>query len=187
MLAQLVRVPAPNGGTVQADPALRLALDLLASLEDGRPLVQAFAEGGVRLMIAPGTFEDPVAEYDPEAGVVSVDPDVAALAPATVATLLAHEATHVRASIDGTWDREREALGPTAACLADELRATLAELQVWQRLYGPGGKPDPVHEYEAALNEELAAYARDPDRHAAEVEALYAPLCAEDGPRPRRG
>src|SRR5918911_1443856 len=95
-LAQLVSVPAPNGGAVQADPALRLAMDLLASLEDGRPLVQAFADGGVRLLVAPVADLGRLALYEPRRRAVTVPAEAARMAPRTVATILAHEATHVQ-------------------------------------------------------------------------------------------
>src|SRR5437763_2534441 len=102
LLAQVVSVPAPNGGTVEADPAFDWALRVLASLDDGRPLVQAFVDGGVQIVVASEAPRGRLALYEPTRRTVSVAPEVAHVAPGTLATLLAHEASHVETTISGT-------------------------------------------------------------------------------------
>jgi hypothetical protein len=186
-LAQLVAVPGPGGGVVEAESALAPALSLLATLEDGRPLVQAFADARVRVRVAPiraAPSLEPFAEYNRRTRTVSVAPDVARLAPATIATVLAHEGSHVRAILDGTVDRERDQFGAVAACQADEWRAVLTELQVWRAFHGPSGKLQPAHDYEVALNDDLSLYQQNPMQYRISIAEAYAPLCRPAGGHP---
>jgi hypothetical protein len=177
LLAQLVAIPASDGGTVEADPALRLGLELLASLDQGRPLVQAFADGGVRLTVAPVAELGRLALYEPRRRTVTLTAEAAAMPPSTVATLLAHEATHVRRYLDGRLAENIRDLGRVEACYAEELRASLVELLIWQTVHSSDGKPEPEYDYEDWLNVELAAVQRNPDRYPADVREWCADLC----------
>jgi hypothetical protein len=70
---------------------------VLASLDDdGQALVQAFADGGVRIVVVADAPGDRLALYEPRQRQVSVAEEVAHVAPGTLATLLAHEASHVQ-------------------------------------------------------------------------------------------
>ncbi len=184
LLAQMLAVPAPDGGTVQADAALAPAVRLLASLDEGRPLVQTLADGGVRLVMAVAVVDngdtEPLAAYRPTRRMIVVSPRVRGMDPATVATLLAHEASHARDQLSGTMDRELEAYGATEACYVWEERATLTELYVWQATQRQDGSPAPANAYETFLTDALARYYADPDAFAATVRALYAGQC--EGP-----
>jgi hypothetical protein len=59
VLAQVV-APTPTAWSVSADPALVLALRVLAGVDEDRALLQALADAGVRLVVA--------VEGAPEAG-----------------------------------------------------------------------------------------------------------------------
>jgi hypothetical protein len=64
-------------------------------------------------------------------------------------------------------------------CVLGELRARVAELEVWQQFYGPGDKPQPVHEYEEDLNDELARYLAAPRQYAVDARKDYVRQCTE--------
>src|SRR4051812_24154069 len=95
LLTQIIAVSAANGGTVAADRQLESGLLALASLDEGRALVQALADGGVRLIVVPDGDGDHQAVYDPEHATISVAYTAARMLPGALATLLAHEASHV--------------------------------------------------------------------------------------------
>jgi hypothetical protein len=177
LLAQVVAVPAPDGTPIEADPALHGGLSLLASLDDGRLLVQAFADGGVRLVLAPVDDLGRLALYEPRRRTVTIAAEGARMPPGTVAALLAHEGAHVQNYFSGLLAAEIRALGRTEACYAEELRASLVELVIWQTIYPPDGKPLPEYDHEDWLNVELAAYLRNPDTYPAAVREWYADLC----------
>jgi hypothetical protein len=182
VLAQVV-APTPTAWNIPADPALARALGVLAGVDEGRALLQALADGGVRLVVAVAVApevdgsNERLAEYRLTTRMIVLSPLVRGMEPATVAALLAHEASHVRDYASGTLAREQEALGSVAACYTGEVRATLTELYVWQAIHGPMGRLRPSNEYEAFLDEALAGYYRDPEGYLAVVRALYAPLC----------
>jgi hypothetical protein len=182
VLAQVV-APTPTAWTIPADPALAPALVSLAGVDEGRALLQALADAGVRLVIAVGVAPEAdatterLAEYRPATRMIVLSPRVRDMDAGTVATLLAHEASHVRDDASGTLARERGALGTVEACYTGEVRATLTELYVWQAVTGPVGNALPANEYEAFLDDALGAYYRDPEGYLPVVRALYAPLC----------
>jgi hypothetical protein len=184
VLAQVV-APTPIAWTIPADPALAPALGALAGVDEGRALLQALADADIRLVVAVAVAPEArgsserLAEYRLTTRLIVLSPRVRGMEPATVATLLAHEASHVRDYASGTLAREQEAFGTVAACYTGEVRATLTELYVWQALHGPAGTPSPANEYEAFLDDALAGYYRDPEGYLAVVRALYAPLCEQ--------
>jgi hypothetical protein len=181
LLTQLVAVPAPDGGAIETDATLRPGLELLAGLDQGRPLVEAYADGGVRLAVAPVAELGRLALYGPRRRTVTLAAEATRMPPGTVATLLAHEATHVQRYLDGRLAENIRTLGRVEACYAEELRASLVELMIWQTLHSPAGKPAPEYDYEDWLNVELAAVQRDPDRYPADVREWYADLCEPAG------
>src|SRR3954471_6368827 len=168
VLAQIVP-PNPTTWTIPADPALAPALVALAGVDEGRALLQALADAGVRLVVAVAVAPEAngsterLAEFRPASRMIVLSPRVRDMEATAVATLLAHEASHVRDYGSGTLDRERTALGAVAACYTGEVRATLTELYLWQALAGPAGKAFPANEYETFLNDALSAYYRDPE------------------------
>ena len=181
-LAQVV-APTPVAFTIPADPALAPALGVLAGVDEGRALLQALAAAARLGHYRDGHHQphlrvrERLAEYRLPTRAIVLSPRVRAMEPGTVATLLAHEASHVRDNASGTLAREQEAFGPVEACYTGEVHATLTELYVWQAIHGADGKPRPANEYETFLDDALASYYRDPEGYLPLVRALYAPLC----------
>jgi endonuclease YncB( thermonuclease family) len=177
VLNWLVPYTTPGGLMVTVDARLVPALDLLAQLEIGRPLVDALGRGNVTvfLMAEPA---DVWAHYDSTARVIGIDLSLAGADPRTLAALLSHEATHALSDQDGWLRQQERQVGEVGACYLDEYRASVTELQVWLQLYGVYGKVPAVHPYEQQENLELARYLRAPDRYAARVLRAYAHECA---------
>jgi hypothetical protein len=111
-------------------------------------------------------------------GAVVIDPALLVADPRAVAALLAHEATHAHDDVYGEQADADRRLSAVRGCMVGELRARLAELEVWQQFYGPGGKPQPAHEYEADLNDELARYVAAPRQYAADARKDHRRQCA---------
>ena|SRR5436190_4933956 len=130
-------------------------------------------------MLGRRRFEELRGFYDADAGAVVIDPGLQGLDPRALATLLAHEATHAHDDLYGDQGEADRRLGRVRGCIVGELRATLAELETWQQFYGPGGKPQPVHEYEEELNEHLARYLESPRQYGADSRKDNRRQCAE--------
>jgi len=177
VLSRLAAYRAPGGDTFTIDIRLAPAFDVLAQTDLGRPLVDSLARGGVRVF-ALAEAEGIWAHYDTVAQVIGIDSSLLGSDPRTIATLLSHEATHAQDYLEGTMDRDVQRLGSGRACFADEYRASLTELQVWQQLYGPMGMASPLHPYERQENRDLARYLQSPDRYAARLASQYAGECA---------
>ena len=92
---------------------------------------------------------------------------------------LAHEAQRARDFV---------AIGDartTDECYAVEARAYLTSAALWQRWYGPSGKPNPATDYERNAN---AILARHPRRPGGLCRPRARTLCARlPPPGPRRG
>jgi endonuclease YncB( thermonuclease family) len=177
VLSRLAAYRAPGGGTFTVDIRLAPAFDVLAQMDIGRPLVDALARGGVTLF-ALAEADGIWAHYDTVAQVIGIDSSLLGSDARTIATLLSHEATHAQDFLEGTVDRDTQRLGSGRACFADEYRASLTELQVWQQLYGPTGMASPLHPYERQENRDLVRYLQSPDRYAARLASQYAGECA---------
>jgi hypothetical protein len=145
----------PGGGIIHAEPALHPALAILAGLDVGPALLAALAHDDVFV-----EFDDldEWAHYSPPARAIRIDATLENADPRSLAALLAHEASHARADLDGTTRAEQRSLGAVEACVEGEHRATLTELHVWQVLFGPRGKSPPQNGYERLVNAQLAAY-----------------------------
>ncbi len=91
--------------------------------------------------------------------------------PRNAARMLAHEAQHA-------YDFSTQGDARNASeCYAVEARGLLTEAALWQHWYGPGGKADPVSDYERNGNAILAIIRADPASFVAGVRALYAADC----------
>ncbi len=176
ILDNLVPYATPSAGTTRVDARLVAGLDVLAGVDDGRPLVDTLARANVVVFMAPepsGIW----AHYDTGARIIVVDSTLAGADARTLATLISHEATHARGDYDDLVRQEARTIGAANACYADELRASIAELRVWQQLHGPRGKAAPRHAYEHQANRELLSYQRSPDRYAERLVEDYAAQC----------
>src|SRR5262245_14926843 len=161
----LVSYAAPGGGLIQTDHRLIPALDLLATLDAGRELLDDLADGSILVVLGSRAFDELRGFYDADTGAIVIDPALLVADPRALAAMVAHEATHAHDDICGHQDDADPRLGPVRGCVLGELRARLAELDVWQQFYGPDGKPQPAHEYEADLNDELARYVAAPRQY----------------------
>src|SRR5207248_7313399 len=108
-------------------------LDLLATLDSGAELLDDLAEGSILVVLGSRPFEELRALYDADAGAVVIDPALLVADPRTLAALLAHEAMHAHDDLYGDQDDADGRLGRVRGCVLGELRARLAELQVWQQ------------------------------------------------------
>src|SRR4051794_26949400 len=81
LLAQLGPVAVPGEASVWADPALRPAVEQLATLEAGRPLLAALVAGGVRVEVAALPNRDEYAAYERPPPVTTVAPGLLRLDP----------------------------------------------------------------------------------------------------------
>lgn len=175
VLARLVPYTTPSGDTARVDARATPALDVLAQLDAGRSLVDTLARGVVVFVM-----DEPNAvwaHYDGDARVIGVDTSLADVDPRTLAALLAHEATHALDDLDGLVSQSARRLGASGACYEDEYRASVAELNVWQQLYGSGGRQPARHPYERQTNSDLARFQRTPERYAARLVSEYTSEC----------
>jgi len=176
VLNALTPYTAPSGGTVTVDGRLIPALNALAQLDVGRPLIDGLANANVVLFI----MAEPQGiwgHYDSAARVIGVDRSLAGADPRSIATLLAHEATHALDDSAGMVAQTAQQVGDSGACYADEYQATVTEMQVWQQFFGPQGKPPPLTAFERQENADLMRYLRAPQGFAARLMAQYTSEC----------
>lgn len=170
----LVPFRTPSGGTIQIDARLVPAMTVLLGVEQARPLIDALARGGIRVEVAD---LDEWGHYQSSAQAIRIDVTLVGADPRAVAALLAHEASHARGDVDGIVEREEQTLGEVQECVADEHRATVTELQVYQQLFGPLGKQPPANAYEEQVNDQLAQYRASPDAFRASAPREHGAQC----------
>jgi len=175
--AGLVPFRAPGGGTILVDPGLVPGLTVLASLDIGQPLLDAEARGGIRIEF--GDTEDFWAWYDYSERLIRLSATLRGADPRVLAALLAHEAQHAQADVDGIAAGEAANLGEEAACIDDEHRATVTELRVWLQLFGPGGRQPERTGYEEEVNEALAEYLASPAAFRHSAPTAHASQCLD--------
>jgi len=173
---QLAPFRAPDGGIVLADPGLVPALTVLAQVDIGRPLLSALARGNVHLEY---DDLDEWAHYELSTRTIRIDESLQDADPRAVAALLAHEASHAQAHVDGIGDREEQILGELTACVEDEHRATVTELNVWLQLFGRSGKQPAANDYEEQVNAQLADYLASPTTFRESAPREHALQCVE--------
>ena len=102
---------------------------------------------------------------------ILLDNGLLASDPRNAARVLAHEAQHAYDFTTGGAARN------AGECYALEARGLLTEAAIWQRGYGPGGKPDPANDYERNGNAILAIIRSNPAGFVAGIKALYGDEC----------
>jgi hypothetical protein len=152
----LVAYTSPSGGQFQADERLIPTLDILARLDEGRPLLDALAQGRVLVIFAADDLDEMYAYYDDTLRLVAIDPGLREIDPRALAALLAHEASHALRDLDGSVKADTITRGEIEACIRDEIAATRAEMEVFHRLVGTEGLSAARHPYELQLNDDLA-------------------------------
>ncbi len=163
----------PSDAPTGLDPALRAAIGavwdaapayryLIANLAGGRyQLLGQEVYGGTGAYGATATAEH----------AILLDNGLLVGEPRNAARVLAHEAQHA-------YDFAAQGTARNAGeCYAIEARGLLTEAAIWQRWYGPGGKPDPTNDYERNGNAILAIIRSNPASFVAGVRTLYAADC----------
>jgi hypothetical protein len=152
----LVAYTSPSGAQFQADERLDPALDILAGVPEGRPLLDAPAQGRVLVIFAADDLVDEYVYYDDTLRLISVDPSLREIDARALAALLAREATHAQRDLDGSAEADAITRGEVEACIRDEVAATRAEMDVWHRVMGTEGLSTARHPYGVQLNDDLA-------------------------------
>jgi len=152
----LVAYTGPSGGEFQADERLIPGLDILARLDEGRPLLDALAQGRVLVIFAADDLGDEYAYYDDTLRLIAIDPGLREIDPRALAALLAREASHALRDLDGSVKIDSITRGEIEACIRDEITATRAEMETFHQLVGTEGLGSARHRYEFQLNRDLA-------------------------------
>ncbi|HLH22596.1 MAG TPA: hypothetical protein VK066_08740 [Chloroflexota bacterium] len=175
----MVSYTTPNGGEIQVDRRLLPALDLLGSLDIGRPLVNDLARAGVPVFMAPERPEvEAWAHFDPRARDIWVHTSLVGGDPRTVAVVLAHEATHSQDLLEGRIDGQRITTDAQAqACFDTEIHAFSNQLAIWSELFGDEGKTPELHRIERENNILLGDYGTTRDELYDFIHRLYRGEC----------
>lgn len=140
----LVDYRTPSGLVLRTDSRLIPALDVMASSEISRPLLDSLARADVPIFPAP-PVPGAWAFYDPRGRVIQVSDRLVGIDPRSAAVVIAHEATHAQDHLEGRLRLERHQPADEAACFASETRAFGIEQNLWRQLYGPLGRPIELH------------------------------------------
>jgi hypothetical protein len=178
----LVAYTSPSGAQFQVDERLVPALDLLARLDDGRPLLDALAQGHVLVLFAADELDEMYGYYDDTLRLIVIDPGLRTIDARALAALLAREASHALRDLDGTVKTDTITRGEVEACIRDEIAATRAEMEVWHRLMGQERLSPARHPYEVQLNDDLAESLQTPEQFVQQVRRAAIAQCRESPP-----
>jgi hypothetical protein len=119
--------------------------------------------------MAPGVY----ARYSVTRHVIEIDERWTEADQATLAAVIAHEATHAQDAVSGYL-----ATGGTSACIDSEVRAFRTSALFWLDVYGRAGKAEPIDELERQLNSIAERQLRDPLGLEDLVKQTYSQQCA---------
>ena len=174
----LVALAAPSGAgagaadTPSYDERVTSALDLLAADPETAELRQVLDANRVGVQftpMAPGLY----ARYSVQRRTIEIDSRWTDAEPATLAAVLAHEATHARDAVNGYL-----ASGGASACIDSEVRAFRTSARFWLATFGADGKPAVASELERQLNLIAQRQAFDPGSLESVVRQTYTGQCA---------
>jgi hypothetical protein len=170
----------PTAPATGLDPVTRAAIN---AVWDAAPAYQHLITnliGGRYQLIAQelyavtGSYGSTATDYH----AILLDTRLLASGPRNGGRVLAHEAQHA-------YDYTRQGAPLNAAeCYAIEARGLLTEAAIWQRWYGPTGKPNPTTDYDRKGNAILAALRANPAAFVAALRTLSAADCEPLGPGP---
>lgn len=162
-----VTVP-PTGAAFAVASGLSQPLDVLASNPEGRELAAVLRSPGVQV-----SFQEvpAIALFTPGLLTVAINPSWRDGDPKTLATVLAHEASHLADYLHGV------DMQSPAGCYRTEYAAFEAQAQVWRAFYGPDGKAQPANLLEVELNRILSELTTNPRGFAASLAATYSHEC----------
>ena len=172
----VVSVLAPNGAVGAEDlPAYdqhvmtSLALLDTSSATDQLHQVLDSQRISVRFVqMTPGVY----ARYSVARHVIEVDQRWADIDDATLAAVIAHEATHAQDAVGGAL-----ASGGASACIGSEIRAFRTAALFWLDVHGRSGKAEPLNELEYQLNSIADLQLRDPASLEQLVRQTYSQQC----------
>ena len=177
-VAAVVALAAPSGAGAGAsdlpsyDERVTSALDLLASRPETADLRQVLESNRVGVQftsMAPGIY----ARYSVQRRTIEIDSRWTDAEPATLAAVLAHEATHAQDAVNGYL-----AAGGASACIDSEVRAFRTSALFWLDAFGPDGKPIVTSDLERQLNLIAQREVSDPASLEAVVRQTYTGQCA---------
>jgi hypothetical protein len=119
--------------------------------------------------MAPGVY----ARYSVARHVVEIDERWGTADPATLAAVIAHEATHAQDAVSGFLSR-----GGAAACIDSEIRAFRTSALFWIDQFGGNGKLNPEDDLERQLNLIADRQQRDPNGLEDLVRQTYSAQCS---------
>jgi hypothetical protein len=149
---------APALALMDQSPATR---DLQAVLERNRVSLQF-------IPMTPGIY----ARYSVARRVIEIDSRWAEADPATLAAVIAHEATHAEDAVSGYL-----ATGGSDACIDSEIRAFRTSALFWLDVYGTAGKPGTLDELDRQLNLIADRQVKDAPGLEALVRQTYSGQC----------
>lgn len=163
--------PAPAGSfEARVDAELRGRLALLAELPIGRPLYDLALQQPIAVIWAPMPA-DIGALYSSQRRWLAVNVRWHDVDPKGIATLIAHELSHLRDFVSNRLTPTRD------GCLQTEQSAFKVQAAVWEAFYGKTGKPTELTEVDRQNNYILWLSQRDPDAFAARIASAYEQDC----------
>jgi len=177
IVALVTGLLVPNTSVVAEDVAsydqrIVGALALLDRSPTTAPLRTVLENNRVSIQfvtMAPGVY----ARYSVARHVVEIDERWSDADTATLAAVIAHEATHAQDAVNGYL-----ATGGASACLESEIRAFRSSASFWRELYGRSGKAVPVDELERQLNLIAERQVTDPNGLEELVRQTYTAQCS---------
>jgi hypothetical protein len=82
---RLVAYTSPSGAQFQGDERLIPGLDILARLDEGRPLLNALAQGRVLIIFAADELDEMYGYYDDTLRLIAIDPGLREIDPRALA------------------------------------------------------------------------------------------------------
>jgi len=150
LAAFLLAVLAPSSvgaeDLIATDQRLMDALSLLDTNPHTSQLHGVLESNQVHIQFVPmasGIY----ARYSVGRHVVEIDEKWADADTATLAAVIAHEATHAQDAVSGNLSA-----GGSTACMDSEIRAFRTSALFWIDRFGPKGKPEPQDDLERQLN-----------------------------------
>jgi hypothetical protein len=177
VLALVAAVIGPNARVGAEDlpvyePRVEQALTLLdgsAATAQLRSVLDNNRVGVRFLPLGPGVY----ARYSVARHVIEIDDRWTDIDEATLAAVIAHEATHTQDAVSGYLSS-----GGANACIDSEVRAFRTSALFWLDQYGPAGKLAPSNDLERQLNSIADREVRDPQGLEALVRQTYNQQCS---------
>lgn len=175
-LASLVQVRQATAEDLgYYSPEVASALGIVGSTPSTSHLIEVIDRNEVQIRFVPmGT--NIFARYSVARRSIEIDERWSEADPATLAAVIAHEATHADDAVSGFL-----ATGGQVACIESEIRAFRISAEVWIAVYGAYGKLYPQDELEMQLNLIASRYQENPYALDELVRQAYQDQCGTAG------